>query len=284
MSVPDLHTLVHITKNAAQPIKTNFRQPRQVLLMKPDGTPVTNVDMAVHQRFLNHADYRNIGYIGEEGDRFDRMDSYALYVDPLDGTAAYLRGIPTATVAVSLMKPLVADWWEPIIGIIHDPINDWTWAATNKGQGFMQYGPDVQHLPMVKPQRPIGRHRVTAVAWRDAPHQLETVRMALEQDPTMDHQSYGATAIIGGMIATGHTDAVLFGGKSAVETAAMSLIVRAAGGVATTLYGIPLDVYKLVEDNGKFDFALPHGSIMSSSKALTDRLVNLTKRVNKIEW
>ncbi|MEN9922283.1 MAG: hypothetical protein RL097_560, partial [Candidatus Parcubacteria bacterium] len=50
MSVLDLHTLVHITKSAAEPIKTNFRQPRQVLMMKPDGTPVTNVDFAVHHR------------------------------------------------------------------------------------------------------------------------------------------------------------------------------------------------------------------------------------------
>lgn len=281
MHPPTLSTLVRITKSSAQPIKMNFRLPTTVTIKK-DGTPVTNVDFAVQQRFITNTNFlHHVGYISEEGDAFDPECSYVLYVDPLDGTSAYMRGIAVVTVAVSLMKRVDNEWWEPISTVIYDPINDWVWAATKDTDGcitgFVQHGEG--HYSPTGVRELINHRRVTAVAWRNAPHRLEAVREVLQREPNTEHQSLGATAIAGGLIASGLTDAVLFGGRSAVETAAMSLIVLSAGGVATDLFGKPLTTYKLVEQDGKFDFELPHGSIMSSCQKLTDSLVEIVKRV-----
>ncbi len=280
MHLPDIFSLVDVVHAAAAPIRANFRLFNHSAL-KADNTPVTDVDLAVHQRLLDWTStLPNVGYIGEEGDVFHRNFPYAFYVDPLDGTAAYLRGLAVTTVAVSLMERRSDTWWEPIMSVIHDPITRWTWAATKAGGGFVQQmrgNEDLYSAQQVVPH-PLS-WRVTAVAWRNAPCKLEAIRAAVLAERGMEHQSFGATAIGGGLIASGLTDAVLFGGRSAVETAAMSLIVRSAGGVATDLSGTPLEAYELVEQNGKFDFLLPNGSIMSSCQTLTDRLVEIVERV-----
>lgn len=278
MFLPSIHSLVRIAQFAGAPIRDHFRLTNQSTL-KSDNTPVSEVDLAVHERFLNWiCGFPHVGYIGEEGDAFHPSHSYALYVDPLDGTSAYLRGIAAATVAVSLMHRLDDTWWEPMSSVIHDPINEWTWSATKGGKGFVQHGSKGGQIPSAV-RYPQQLWKVTAVAWRNAPCKLEAIREALQQRSEMEHQSFGATAIGGGLIASGLTDAVLFGGRSAVETAAMSLIVRSAGGVATDLSGTPLEAYELIEHNGKFDFLLPKGSIMSSCQTLTDRLVEIVKQV-----
>ncbi len=280
MHLPDIFSLVDIVHAAGAPIRQNFRLFHHATL-KTDNTPVTDIDLAVHQKLLDWTStLTQVGYIGEEGDLFHRNFPYALYVDPLDGTAAYLRGLAATTVAVSLMKRRSDTRWEPIMSVIHDPITRWTWAATKNGEGFVQQVRGSENL--YSPQQVVPRPsawRVTAVAWRGAPCKLEAIRVALLAEPGMEHQSFGATAIGGGLIASGLTDAILFGGRSAVETAAMSLIVQSAGGVATDLSGTPLGSYELVEHGGKFDFLLPHGSIRSSSQTLTDRLVEIVKRV-----
>lgn len=278
MYLPDRLQLVRIIRQAAAPIKKHFRQAVDVTT-KEDGTPVSEVDLAVHQKLLAWTkSFPGLGYIGEEGNDFSDDCFHALYVDPLDGTNAYLRGIPTATVAVSLMKKIHATRWEPIISVIHDPINSWTCSAT-KEESFVQKGLSDVSGSLLQVSKLVTPWRITAVAWRNAPWNLERVQSTLLLCDDVDHQSLGATALGGALIASGLMDALIFGGKSAVETAAMSLIVRSAGGVATDLFGSPLTTYELVEQNGKLDFQLPYGSIMSSSSELTRLLTRVVKTV-----
>jgi len=280
MYLPNIYSLVCVAELAGNHIRRNFRRKNRSTL-KSDNTPVSEVDMAVHEMFMSWAKVLpNIGYISEEGDDFDRDCQSAIFVDPLDGTSAYLRGLSTVGIAISLMRRLDDTWWEPVIGVIHEPVTEWTWAATNTGQGFVQHG-NSEDEPFSIAKTSDRPFKVTAVAWRNAPCRMEAIREALEKDPDMEHQSFGSTAIGGGLIASGLTNAVLFGGRSAVETAAMSLIVQGAGGVATDLSGAPLVKYELTEHDGKFDFLLPNGSIMSSSQALNDRLVAIVEQVRK---
>lgn len=278
MKPPELSELVQLTITAGAPIRANFRS-KNYHYPKKDGTPVSSVDLVVHETLLEWTQDRpHMGYIGEEGDAFDGTSQYALYVDPLDGTNAYLRGLAVATVAVSVMEQCSDSHWEPILSVIHDPITEWTWAARKNRTGFIQQGSANMNIPFKATH--YEPWRVTAVAWKGAPNRMEVVRRSLLQDETMNHQSIGATAIGAGLIASGLMNAVLFGGMSAVETAAMSLIVRTAGGVATDLTGSPLGRYELVHTEGKWDFRLPRGSIMSSCQELTEELIALIKRIS----
>ncbi len=76
-------------------------------------------------------------------------------------------------------------------------------------------------------------------------------------------QQMGAFAIGGGLIASGllHTTAISDG--SAVEAAAMSLIVREAGGVAVDLHGKEILTFAFGEHKNKSDFLLPHGAVFA---------------------
>jgi myo-inositol-1(or 4)-monophosphatase len=273
----DIFQLTRVVQAASSPIGKNFRLYHRTIL-KDDSTVVTETDLVVHNTLSRWAnDQPGLCYIGEEGDLFHEGCEYALYVDPLDGTGAYVRGLASATVAVSLMKRLSDERWEPIMAVIHDPILHWTWGATKDGTSFVQPGAnEIGRFPL-QVSTSFAPWRVTAVAWRGAPHNMAAIHRSLLEDRRMDHQSFGSTALGGGLIASGFMDALLFGGKSAVETAAMSLIVRSAGGLATDLQGEPLNTFDLVEHDGKHDFLLPNGSIMSSSKQLTTELVRVVR-------
>lgn len=279
MFCPNILQLAEAVLLAGSPIHTDFRQ-SPATKIKEDGTPVTTTDHAVQQGLKSWAQKQDdLGYIGEEGDTFSPDQDQVLYVDPLDGTNAYSWGLASATVAATLMKRHSDTHWKPVMSIIHDPIHYWTWCSNELGDGFLiRQDQGVHRIPLgvTKIRTP---WRVTAVAWRHAPHHMELIRNELEARRDMDHQPFGATALGGGLIASGLTNAILFGGESAIETAAMSLVVRSAGGIATDLFGTELGTYALVEKNGKYDFYLPHGSIMSSSQELTDHLVHIVKSV-----
>lgn len=276
---PNIFHLAQLIQLAGVPILERFRHTLTHSL-KEDDTPVTEVDIAVHKKLMQWVESQPyIEYIGEEGDAFTGNAPYVLYVDPLDGTNAYLRGIASATVTATIMERQSEDWWTPIIGIIHDPINQWTWGATVEDEGFVQHGPNMRYHSLLQVTKKITPWRVSAIAWRHAPHNMERVNEAIGAEPDMEHQSFGATALGGGLIASGLINAVLFGGESAVETTAMSLIVRCAGGVATDLSGTPLCAYQLIKKGDKYDFLLPNGSIMASSQELTDRLVAVVQKV-----
>lgn len=279
MSYPNILQLAEAVQLAGSHIRTNFRQP-PVIQIKEDGTPVTKTDMAVHDELMHWTScHYGLGYIGEEGNAFLPDNDHVLYVDPLDGTNAYLRGLASATIVASLMKRTTATHWEPVMSVIHDPIHHWTWCSNEQGDGFLVRRDQGTHRIPLRVMGITTPWRVTAVAWRHAPYNMKLVRDELVASSDMDHQSFGATALGGGLIASGLTNAILFGGRSAVETAAMSLVVRSAGGIATDLFGTELKMYELTEKDGKYDFYLPRGSIMSSSQELTDRLVRAVKLV-----
>lgn len=280
MKTPNRRKIVKATQKAAQPIKDNFRRPIDVQTKK-DGTPVTAVDMAVHEYLMNWVTkYPGLGYIGEEGNSFSEESRYAIYVDPYDGTSAGIRGIPTPTTVVALMEHVTGDLWKPTIAVIHEPILGWTWSATEAGEIHI-CSDDGKNIE-VHESRLLDRvapYQITVSDWPGAPHNMEQVKELVNKRPEYREQSFGSIALGAGLIASGLMHATIFGSKSAVETAAMSLIVRNAGGIVTDLFGESLDLYLLVEQNGKLDFELPDGAIMSSHQEITDDLVKIVKAV-----
>lgn len=82
---------------------------------KPDRSPVTEADHAVEQRLRAFCARRfpDVGFLGEETGAGPATDAPMRFVvDPIDGTRAFLRGIPTWSILVGLEAESV-----PVVGV-----------------------------------------------------------------------------------------------------------------------------------------------------------------------
>jgi len=273
-TIPSLLVLAAAVKEAASFIASDFRQPSSFTI-KEDGTYVTDTDKAVDHYLCNWVRdcFPHMGYISEESKGILPDDcTHALYVDPLDGTHAFMRGLASVTTVATIMEKDGA-YWYPVTTVIVDQIHEDIWGETlgdqTAGNG--------KYCTVTKAERP----RITISTWPDVPFNLLEVLRTIEDQNLYDHQQFGGIALGAGLIASGFMQATVFGGKSAVETVAMSLIVRGAGGIATDLDGNQLAGYQLIEIGDRLDFHLPRGAIMASDQALVTELVQLIKYKNK---
>ena len=130
--VDDLR-LAHVLADAADSITTTrFRAADLQISSKPDRTPVTDADTAVEdavRSMLSRTRPRD-AIRGEE-----REDSgwgpRRWVIDPIDGTANYLRGVPVWATLIALM---VGD--EVVAGVVSAPALGRRWWASRGGGAF----------------------------------------------------------------------------------------------------------------------------------------------------
>jgi histidinol-phosphatase len=98
---------------------------------KPDRSPVTEADHAVevHLRAFLQERFPNAAFVGEETGASGDDAALCWIVDPIDGTRAFTRGIPTWAILVGLE----ADG-EPVVGVAHFPA-DGTLLVGVRGEG-----------------------------------------------------------------------------------------------------------------------------------------------------
>lgn len=111
-----------------------FRSLDLAVSTKPDRTPVTDADQAVERaiRELLGAERPNDHILGEEyseGADRARRDGRQWIVDPIDGTANFLRGVPIWGTLIALAVDGV-----PVVGVVSAPAlaRRW-WAARGAG-------------------------------------------------------------------------------------------------------------------------------------------------------
>jgi histidinol phosphatase-like enzyme (inositol monophosphatase family) len=107
---------------------------------KPDWSPVTVADRAAEAeiRRLIAAECPEHGIIGEEYGR-DRADAaYVWVIDPIDGTKAYLAGMPVFGTLIALTLDGV-----PIVGVLDQPITGERWIGA-RGRPTTLNGAPVQ--------------------------------------------------------------------------------------------------------------------------------------------
>src|SRR5690349_17083 len=93
---------------------------------KPDQTPVTEADRAAEaaMRQLVAAEHPGHGVIGEELGRIRDDAEFVWTIDPIDGTKAFISGIPTFGTLIALLVGGI-----PVIGIIDQPISGERWLG-----------------------------------------------------------------------------------------------------------------------------------------------------------
>ena len=81
-----------------------FRSPSLAVEAKPDRSPVTNADKEAEELLRGHIarEFPEDGIVGEEFGVQDGSSEYTWYLDPIDGTQSFFRGIPMFGTMVGL--------------------------------------------------------------------------------------------------------------------------------------------------------------------------------------
>ena len=98
---------------------------------KPDGSPVTTADREVEEllRELIHSRFPDDALLGEEGSDRPGTTDRLWVIDPIDGTKAFIRGVPLFANLVALV-----DGHGPAVGVVNLPaLDECVWAGRGHG-------------------------------------------------------------------------------------------------------------------------------------------------------
>jgi len=196
---------------------------------KADQSPVTSADLAVnrilHDRLM--AAFPGDGWLSEEStDNHERLDKRRVWiVDPIDGTRAFVRGVPEFCLSVALV-----DQGIPVVAAIFNPSTGDYFSAA-RGRGF-------RTERLIEPTQPPFASAERPLALVN-PWELRVGRFdALE--PHVRCRPIGSIAYALALVAAGQADAAMtLDGGNEWDIAAGVLLIEESGGQATTAAGQP---------------------------------------------
>jgi inositol-phosphate phosphatase / L-galactose 1-phosphate phosphatase / histidinol-phosphatase len=198
--------------------------------LKPDRSFVTTLDLAIEQRLrrLIEVRYPEHGIQGEEEDGQRLGADWIWVLDPIDGTAPFIAGMPVYGTLIAL-----AYRGAPCLGVIDFPATGDRWAGL-KGQPT--------------------RHNGAPCATRKGLSLNDAMQATMNPD-FFDHEEkqkldrlrartvwriYGGSAFSYGRLAAGTIDVTLDTRLKVHDYAAFVPIIEGAGGVITDWEGKPL--------------------------------------------
>jgi myo-inositol-1(or 4)-monophosphatase len=214
-----------------------FRRPLEVD-DKTGGTgfdPVTEADRAVERvlREVLLARYPGVGFLGEEYGATG-AGQVRWVVDPIDGTRAFISGMPTWGTLLGLV---VDD--RPVAGLVHQPYTDETWLADPvRGARFLHGGQESA----------LATRAVTgladAVLYSTHPSMLAEAGLLPAYQRLAARvrlQRWGGDCYSFALLAHGFIDLVVDGGLKPYDIIPIIPLIERAGGVVSTLDGLPAD-------------------------------------------
>jgi fructose-1,6-bisphosphatase/inositol monophosphatase family enzyme len=205
----------------------------QQVEIKKDNTPVTIADKLINDLVIEglSKEFPDDGIIGEEKSTAEYGMGRKWLCDPIDGTKAYVCGVPTSMFSLGL----VIDG-RPVLGVAYDPFLKKLYrAVVGEGSFCNDKKLQVSSLPL---KGSIVAVTSTAEKMKTLPYidtlQKEGARLA----------SFSGALYKGTLVARGKFSAYLEGGVNAHDMAALELFVTEAGGKVTSLAGKQLDYSK----------------------------------------
>jgi histidinol-phosphatase len=197
--------------------------------LKPDGTPVTEVDSRIESMFREavRSTFPADAIVGEEeGGTLE--DGRTWIVDPIDGTKNFVAGVPLWATLISL-----ADDGEPVLGVASSPANAERYEAV-RGQGARLNGRPIGVSNTARLQDALVCH--TGIEdWGGVPDEsafrevLSTARADYVFGDVSGHT----------MVATGAADVAVEPSMGLWDWAAPKVVVEEAGGRVSSLRGDP---------------------------------------------
>jgi histidinol-phosphatase len=208
-----------------------------VIETKPDRTFVTQADTAIERTIRTRiaARYPDHGLVGEEYGSEPGTGNIRWYIDPIDGTHNFMRGVPLFGTLLA-----VEEDGEIVVGVMSAPAMGERWY-TRRGGGTWAVG---SVGPRAGERRRIGVSRVAAIAdaqlLYSSPLDIEAsgaapgfealIRAAWRDRGFGDFWGYA-------LVAEGAAEAMIEVGPNSWDLAAPSIVVEEAGGRLTDVHG-----------------------------------------------
>lgn len=211
--------------------------------LKDDETPVTLADkeaekairQTITQAFPDH------GFLGEEYGMQEGTSPYMWIIDPIDATKNYIRKIPIFGTQIALMKGE-----DLILGISNAPLlNELLYAK--KGNGAFLNDEPITVSNVSQPANAMICHG--GLKWFTEKDYLSGICNLI--NGTARSRGFGDFYMYH-LVASGRVDAVIEAAISIWDIAAITVIVREAGGQVTDMQGnaITQETSSLVATNG----------------------------------
>ena len=246
--------ILEITAEAARIPRQHFRGGVDII-HKSDATPVTVADRAT-ETFIREALERHFpdhGILGEEFGARETDGPYQWIIDPIDGTRAFISGMPLYGMLVGLLKQGV-----PVLGVVRMPELDEVFAgngarATLNGAAIGVSGTDdlAQAMLYINEADKI---------MRDSPDVFARLNQAA-RDRRYSYDCYPHA-----LVAAGHVDACVDYDLKPYDILPLVPIITGAGGVVSDWQGQDLGL----ESDGRV--------VAAATPALHRQLLELLNR------
>jgi myo-inositol-1(or 4)-monophosphatase len=237
MSMPDRATLEELAIQAGAIALRHFR--RVAPERKADRTLVTAADREVEAFLVEQLDvlWPEAGIIGEEGAAREGTGPYRIAIDPVDGTSAFVAGLPTWCVCIGVLRD-----GDPVAGVVHLPASAETYSAVD-GQAWW----NGCALPRLGSNGGQGDSFILVHA---KAHRRHTIRYEGKM------RSLGSSAYHIALVARGVAEAALVGRAHLWDLAAPGAVLAAVGGRLGFLDGGPVDLSELFDGRRTRDYVV----------------------------
>jgi len=212
---------------------------------KADNTIVTQADEEINQLVIDRVrgKYSRHGVYGEE-DSFNKELDELWVCDPLDGTASFARGVPTAVFSIAYVVN-----GKPKLGVVYDPFTDCLYWATEGNGAFC----NDKKLAVNKYGL---RDKESAIGYDYSPTMpFDTLSVAYRLAKDCRVGGTGSFVHNGLLVANGGYSAAIMSGNRPYDIAAIKIIIEEAGGKVTDLAGndqpYNREIYGAIVSNGK---------------------------------
>lgn len=235
MHPPDRHLdqwlrFAHELADAAHALLAPAAALRPEVKVKADRSFVTALDAQIEARLreLIAARHPDHGILGEEAGA-EALDAEAVWIlDPIDGTAPFVAGVP-------VFGTLIALAWRgvPVLGVMHLPVTLQRYVGV-AGRASTLNGTPIR-------TRPCDGLRSAILSTSNPDLMSPAERTALD---TLRERTawriYGGCCLSYGLLAAGRTDLAIDGGLKLYDYAPFCPLIEGAGGVVTDWQGRPV--------------------------------------------
>ncbi|MCO6391877.1 histidinol-phosphatase [Aliihoeflea aestuarii] len=223
--------LRRLAKAAAGETLPRFRQPHDIINKLAGGfDPVTEGDREAERaiRALIDGEFPDHGILGEEFGSHNLPNRHCWVIDPIDGTRAFISGLPLWGTLVGLLED-----GDAVAGMMSQPFTGELFYATS---GSAHYeGPGG---PRVLKTRDTTELADATLCTTTPSLFLDDARMRYDRvEAAVRLARYGTDCYAYSMLAAGQVDLVVETGLQPYDIVALIPIIEAAGGVITTLDG-----------------------------------------------
>jgi myo-inositol-1(or 4)-monophosphatase len=241
---PNTEFIINLAKGAGEILRAGYGKEHQIDFKGPVDL-VTEIDRQAED-FIVHKireAFPSHSIIAEEGGELDGEKEMRWFIDPIDGTSNYARGLPMFAVSIAYAKK-----GEMRLACVYDPLRDECFYAEKGGGAWLNR----KAIHVSTTEELINAMLVTGFPYdiHKKDNNLDNFTNIIREVHTVRRLGSAALDLV--YVAAGRLDGYWEIGICPWDIAAGTLVVEEAGGMVTTIHGNPIYMrppYDIVASN-----------------------------------